>query len=423
MKLVRRGPSPWMPQSYVRWIDKDQDGIPDKLEEKLLRRFRPYYKFSQFKSMDIDTGIPIIISENYRPCDAIWQIRYADLRDGDWTDYEPDPDIIETCGASPYYLLDPPSQLLTCVCDETNLMKPHKPQNFLEGLEHMVNKDKVFFGKTNYFLNIDDDKRSGPSWEEAIANAPGLYGHVVPERDTERDSKLYKIEYWQYFGYSGMDVPGGDHEGDWCTVQLWYDPTAKKLVKTSHYAHGYEMTFDLTKAGQPFNLVIDNTNMVEYRGSNYDTSEWDLRSSKKKVPISPFFSISGHPITNPTPTVDNAVRFYIDGEGNEHVVVYIERDSHEFWPTEYGEVPLVNEHNGKGPSYLTAYNPERPLNLGEVENPLSADAKIILQYSGYWGCYHHIKNFPPPGPPLHQEWTWPAASELRPKILPRDFEG
>ncbi len=63
----------------------------------------------------------------------------------------------------------------------------------------------------------------------------GLYGHVVRANQNYQRGKIqqeddtytyYKIEYWQFFGYNRVGVPGdfGDQEGDWATVQLLYDP-------------------------------------------------------------------------------------------------------------------------------------------------------------------------------------------------------
>ncbi len=373
MKLIRRGPSPWLPQSYVRWRDKDQDGIPDKIEEELLRRFRPYYKFSEKRHELTILGF-VTLKENYRPTDPIWQqMIYAELRTDDWRPGH-EPAIVDTGH-------------LDSDGNPDNLIEPLNLLNYCNGDIDLLK----FHHKTSYCLNMADDKRGGPEWDDAIKYAPGLYGHVVPADD---DTGHYKIEYWQYFAYSGTDIAFGlaDHEGDWCTVQLWYDPNTDKLAKTSHFHHGDETSFYFTEDTVRRNIVIDAVNMVEYSNQNGGTT--------------------------------HRVRFYIDDEGNEHVVVYIERDGHEFWPTEEGDEFGANEHNGKGASYLTAYDPARPLNLGEVENWLSDDARIIMCFNGHWGCWHEWPgNNPPPGPALHKEWTWPKGSVLRKAIRDEGHDG
>jgi hypothetical protein len=91
---------------------------------------------------------------------------------------------------------------------------------------------------------------------------------------------------------------------------------------------------------------------------------------------------------------------------------------HEFWPSPYWEVTGAQKHGGddQADSYLAA----TPPNLGEVEHPLNEEplAAVIMRFNGYWGSYSRelpgvFKNNPPPGPALHYNWTWPAASSIR----------
>ena len=339
-------------------IDNDKDGISDSKEEDLLRRFRPYYRFSQKGGK----------KENYRPTDAIYQIRWAQLKDDHWPQGRR-PDTVKSCGdPGESYHINPPSRLLECLDGKLDIL--HNPD------------------KTSYYLNISDSRRGGSDWDVAMLESPGLYGHVV------KYENLHKIEYWQYFAYNGQDHIG-DHEGDWCTVQLYYDPAEDDIVKTCHWAHGKGIAFDLKQTQE---IVDLGDNFVEYRGPNYNADPgglyWDYGSAEKQPRY-------------PYEFQNNTIRFFM--ENNDlHVVIYLERDAHEFWPTENGSFVGANEHNGKGRSYLVAYVPGK-MNLGEIKNPLSDEAKIILRYNGYWGCYHHIgKDFrPPPGPTLHCQWTFP----------------
>lgn len=353
--------------SELKDKDKDEDGIDDAKEEELLKRFRPYYKFSKKGDKH----------ENYRPSDAIYQLRWSQLKNSDWPPGS-EPDTVKNCGdEKESYHITPPKRILDCLDGKLDLLKNSK--------------------KTSYYLNISDSKRKGPEWPDAIAHAPGLYGHVV------KSGNLIKIEYWQFFGYSGQDVTGGDHEGDWCTLQLYYDPATDKLVKTEHWAHGKGIAFDLTKTK---NIVDLGNNFFEYRGPNYNSDPGSLHWDYKKAKEQPRY---------PSGFQNNTVRFYkINNE--LHPVVYIERDAHEFWPTEHGSFPFANEHNGNGTSYLVAYIPGK-INLGEIKNPLSEEAEIILRYNGFWGCYHHKGNDPPPGPTLHCQWTFPSnEKDLEEKI-------
>src|SRR5258706_8558880 len=50
-------------------VDADRDGIADATEELMLRRYRPYYRFSQASGED----------ETFRPADAIDVLSHAQL--------------------------------------------------------------------------------------------------------------------------------------------------------------------------------------------------------------------------------------------------------------------------------------------------------------------------------------------------------
>lgn len=414
--------SPWMlPQGQAGAQDLDGDGLPDRWEEELLRRCRPYYRFSA--------------SEHYRPTAPL-------------TQQFPFAKLVGPLGA---VYLDPvqASALLTCQppFGSTDLTVSHR--------------------RSVYKLALADDRRAGPDWTDVETQSPGLYGHVVPVAATP----YIKIEYWQFFAYSGTDLPAGaaDHEGDWCTVQLWFDPRTKSLAKTAHYHHGdgtpfyfdqalyhseNPLTRTVTVAGLSIPLTIDvrpdpatrfpACRMVQAQG--VDLLEYYTRfaihphidgpSALAKLAGEALraFTLHAAQILIPGCTLSRAtsetdlivearVRFFVDDRQDEHVVVYIERDAHEFWPTEAGSTLGANEHKGDGRSFVVGYPTQRPLNLGEVEAPLSEEARLIVRFNGRWGDWHRAPhNNPPPGPALHTEWGWPAGSPLRRAIPDDQFE-
>ncbi|RLG09380.1 hypothetical protein DRN73_10015 [Candidatus Pacearchaeota archaeon] len=350
--------------------DVDKDGISDKLELELLRRFRPYYKFTK--------------GEHYPPTDAVYQVRYAQLKKGDWLEGWKEPGNVHECGDKrDSWHVNPPNRLLYCLNGKLNLLK-----------------NPV---KTGYYLNINDGKRKDPGngrkmdWNYAISHAPGLYGHVV------RSGKYIKIEYWQYFAYNGQDLHGVDHEGDWATVQLWYDPKSDKLIKTCHWAHGKGFCFHLNKTIKKRIITRPDWNFyfIKYLGPNYG----------KPLPEIKFEDKSRFPKNYQ----DNVVEFYVKKKEpkNLHIVVYIEKDAHEFWPFSVGSYQWANKHTGDGISYLTAFWPDK-INLGELTHPMPNSMRdkfknskeIILRFNGYWGAWHHKFNNPPPGPTLHCQWTF-----------------
>jgi hypothetical protein len=106
---------------------------------------------------------------------------------------------------------------------------------------------------------------------------------------------------------------------------------------------------------------------------------------------------------------NNLVRLFKDATTGryEHPVVYIENGAHEFYPSAAWTFYGAPKHTGDGFHYLS----EAPPNLGEIDNPLveTPSAQIILQYNGYWGAFSRF-NDPPPGPPLHRNWTAVANS-------------
>jgi hypothetical protein len=244
-----------------------------------------------------------------------------------------------------------------------------------------------------------------------------LYGHVVPVRlcdpnyfdfnhvlNGSDDGKTYfKIEYWQFFGYNNAHQSQiADHEGDWTSVQLLFDPETDKLISVFHFAHGLDFRFN-------FNAVIDVRHLSnndgpvdEFRGYNYNTHIdlvfHDLDFEAKK--------------NDWQNAQNNVVRMFRDSVTGEfsHPVVYIENGGHEFYPTEDWNFYLAPSHNGKSHNFLT----NTPPNLGEVEATLeeTAAAGIILKFNGYWGTWSR-KNSPPPGPALHKNWTWPESSKIR----------
>jgi hypothetical protein len=376
-------------------IDTDQDGIPDHVEDQLLARFRPYYKFSK----DGD-------DEHLNPTDALWYIAQCNLKLGE--DEGSTPILSNDALAS-----DPTIILLASNNGVSNISLNKAQTDYrLDPLESIAGIP-------------GDPGRHGNNWREVLDKGNvGLYGHVVPYRQSssqgdfrkyeiaglDPDRAYYKIEYWQFFGYSDTNAVFeiGDHEGDWTTIQLLYDPEEKTIISVFHYTHGVEIKFDMSST-QYIQPVGD---FQEHRGPNYGKAvgfgggsdhAWDLGVQWAQ---------------------NHKVRFFRDPDSGEysHPVVYIEYGTHEFWPSEdfdYYGAPKhggdANSPDGVPLSYLTS----TPPNLGEVELPNSVAAQIILQFNGKWGTFSRENN-PPLGPALHKQWTWPASSSIR--WLLRDLE-
>jgi hypothetical protein len=385
--------------------DLDCDGISDRVESTLLARFRPFLRFSK----DGGSG------ETFRPTDVVRYLRSAEI-DGTGTESEKVLITTQALNLNLLGLLNLDVNDHDRYCNQAGAGQWTCASNVLRNTR-----------RTDYGVNPDNEiGRRGAEWAQVLASKKiGLYGHVVPLRLTSAEAfdrssvpsgadanghLYYKIEYWQFFGYSSNDKPfdQGDHEGDWDTVQLIYDPGNQaaggapgRLMSVLYYAHGKEMRFDMSSVTG--SVDMDQGTVREWRGSNYNNPVPNLSDDGADAKAR-----------------NHVLRMFKDPVSGEfsHPVVFVEHGGHEFWPSPFWEITAAQKHGGDDleHSYLTS----PPPNLGEVEHPLSEDpaAKMILQFNGRWGTYsRHLagifQNAPPPGPPLHFEWTWPASSAIR----------
>jgi len=368
--------------------DNDQDGLPDELEQQLLTRFRPYFRFS------FDGG-----AEHYNPTDVGFYLSVSEVLESGAEDSH----VILANG-----LLPEAGRILGLDYEDlgsSDITKSAKASRY-----HINPLESPPGGSGN-------PGRHGNEWSDVLARGNvGLYGHVVPVRLRTPESfspdhvlsasdvgDLYiKIEYWQFFGYNNANQVNdiADHEGDWCSVQVLYSPERDRMGQDGglcaifHYAHGYEMRFDVS-ATQSRDALPDQ-HWVELRGSAYN-SDANLRDGN---------------------ILNNCVRLVQDPVTKEfcHPLVYVEYGGHEFWPTEDWTFIAVPNHNGSSFQYLSC----SPPNLGEVEHPLHEcdEGLVILRFNGLWGAFSRslagsVETEPPHGPPLHKQWTWPADSSIR----------
>jgi hypothetical protein len=351
--------------------DTDHDGITDALEETLLRRYRPYFKFAS--------------NETYRPANPLVEAASAQLKT-----FNPDDngtsDALDGCGRASDHHLDPPEQLFTCRKDTSYVVAPIK---------------------STYCLNLDNTRYAGASWSDAQAKATGLYGHVT--RTKLDGHATYKIEYWQFFAFNNQDISVigydsfADHEGDWTGVELWFDLELHRLVKTRYMIHGKSISFAI-----PQTPTTCRNCMQTIKGSAYTPAH-------------------GNFFDDPRAYDNQQAEFFIDERGYKHVAVYIERGGHEFWPGAWGKAEFsvgpisfsLNPHDGAGPSYLVPDIQDRLFNLGELDHPLTRAGKLVTQYNGLWGCTNTKElsllgpwRRSPVGPALHCGWNRPGKGPI-----------
>jgi hypothetical protein len=363
-------------------VDDDKDSIPDQLEDVLLKRYRPYYRFSQ------DGG-----QESFLPAGAIWYIQHSDLI----VNGPEDSDV-----AMPRTMLAQHPELLLSgfSLDKASLIRP--------ALKHsdLLRNPR----RTDWHINIYNDYRHGePLFDALFRKNVGLYGHVT------RLGGDYLVEYWQFFAFNTPDKVGdfGDHEGDWCTVQLQVNPSdiGDEIRTVTHFMHGLHQSFHLGLPHRTFapRPLAPDLQVEELQGQNFSR---DFEAFAVGASASPHMN-------------DNILRLVKSNDPGDdflHPAVYIENGTHEFWPSEYGSFEAMPRHGGDGYRFLTA----PPPNLGEVEHPRTPLSGVILLYNGRWGAFSRslgsFDTSPPPGPALHLEWHWPTGSALRARIPSSDFE-
>lgn len=246
--------------------------------------------------------------------------------------------------------------------------------------------------------------------EEARTNATGLYGHVT--QDAVDGHPGWKIEYWQFFATNDQDIRAsvGDIsisdigvDGDWTSVQLWYDRTLRRVARVKYLIHGFPIVFHL-----PDEPLACRDCTLRVNGARFDPN------------VGAFFDEKERPKYD-----DNQADFFVDASGFRHPMVYIERGGHEFWPGPWGAPDIqvgpavvhLSPHNGLGTGYLVPDARDRPFNVGEVGRPLSAAARAIISFNGQWGCTNTKEpaapmRRSPVGPAAHCSWKWPGGSAV-----------
>ncbi len=379
--------------------DRDFDGMDDGMEQHLLEKFRPMMRYS------LDEG-----PEQYAPTDPFRYIMGAVIGGK----YQSPFGFTDHCPAISGF---DQSQLAT------------NPAALLNVNDAVLKSSDVLQNATkpDYHLVPNDAGEKGGPWPTNIQGTNvGLFGHVVPiilsssiAYDRGRqfpctgnagDRLFYKVEYWQFYGYNyahhhdGRDY--GDHQGDWCTVQLVIDPVTENIVTALYYAHGSQMRFDVLPGMVPVTLWENGVQYKQFNGANaimQPSTDIADDGGQPNLKDNTWLKLAADPLTGDF----------------THPLVFIENGSHEFWPSEFGRFgktelglrfysPL---HNGD--DFQHSYLAMTPPNLGEVGHTMmnTPEANVIMRYNGFWGCYN-VGDNPPPGPAMHFEWTYPYNSSL-----------
>lgn len=412
--------------------DHDADGIPDDFEQQLIERFSPFLRFSLDHVPPLpQAGIP----EAYRPADPLWYMSHSRLVGStdsitvlpQSTLTSQPSEIVDATSFGPSSILgafSPNAAFTACVAST-----PRSPYHIdpVDDTTHqgadwttvMQNKNVGLFAHVSKFQ---------PRSEEDLPEQPGVIAEPsvpggAPTLDTKDLSRCartvnnssnpviplswyetnckdcYKIEYYQFFGKNADHEFAnlGDHEGDWSILTLVYEHATDRILAVSHWAHGYEMRFDLMQTGVQSLPVTDPIvgKEIQYTGLESVEQNFNILT----------VSLTGAHQDQPELAQTNTLFMAQDPTTGQysHPVAFVEYGSHEFWPTSRWGAEGAPAHPGDDAahSYLTHNIP----NLGEIEHALGPEAAILLSYSGSWG-YINTDNNPPPGPSLHKAWNW-----------------
>lgn len=334
--------------------DNDWDGLDDALEDRLLARYRPFYRFSA--------------GESYRPTDPLWHIRHSELQ---LDDDEFAPAIVSNHDLA----INPNSIFVSSSAAGSSRLLPNT-----------CNAPYWLDPDDNYLTGLHDG--DGFDWPEIAARGNvGLYGHVRPATG---QPNLIQIEYWQFYAYNYANVTHAlDHEGDWEVVAVMVDRAdPNRLVEVVHYVHGNPIGF------HSFSANAGSAASTLY-GSNASEADSDLDLSEP---------------TGLARAQDSVLTLVCGDVPNEctHPVVWVELGTHASWPQAGWGWSWAPDHDGNGVAYLAA----TPPNLGEpnAPRPATQGADIIMNYAGHWGAdslsIPEHPTSPPRGPALHRLWAW-----------------
>lgn len=317
--------------------DADQDDLPDALEDALLDAYAPHFRLDT----DNDEG------ETW-PCSAYWFLRNSEP--------EASGNVLVQRERAPFH----PEWYLTQ--RSTHPCCPGASTNMLDAYRDVGTQ-----------ANINSDFHRGEGCNRLVATGNlGLYGRVVPA-----GSERIALQYWQLWGFSDIDTQGpdaGEHEGDWEVINVFVDQTAalnawqsgapftgQMMCRVEWHAHGY------SPAG-----AIWDPSVAEWPGGWWWTRE-DSSAPQAPLPARPA----------------------------QHPDVYVEADSHGFWPVPWYLI-RIGRNRGNGHSYI----PTSVENVGEVFRP-RLGSELVVQYNGQWGGPWDVVGFdgdPPDAPPLQSRW-------------------
>jgi hypothetical protein len=452
---VRCTPGPVIAEGVASGLvypDGDHDGLADDYEALLLQTYAPLMLFSH----DHDS------EEQYAPIDVIDFVRGSTL-------VSKESDVLSisdnaTLAQNPAIVLNP-TGVPTAQDPIGTINANQQPLGPLLG--NMVTDSLP----RQIYLSPSSNAEKGADWATVMRSGNvGLYGHVVtlnvddiannasqafddPVAQQENQllhdelaallcersdgactATVFKIEYWQFFGYShdlelpwylrplaGLAAGIIDHSGDWCNVQLYVNGNTaftqpdKAILAVYHFAHGLRFGFDMQRPGIAAGVVTAAgvSSGLKAAFTEFTIKQFQGANILLNVDL-PFQN--GKKTQDYKNAQNNVVQLAQDPTSHlfVHPVVYVEWGGHEFWPSAAWSFKFASKHGGDSATYR--YIAATPPNVGEVGMPMPGvpQAPFVTGFSGFWGYYGwENQNKPPQGPPLHAQWLWYPSPDLK----------
>jgi hypothetical protein len=411
--------------------DQDNDGIPDSEENALITRFAPFVRFTKGEDRR-----PIEFENFIKKSDLVTPHHWSSGNDAvivPNSQLVTNPLLVESVpGAMGTSLLDsfgPGPGYENCVttAPRTYAIRPSK-DDWEGGDPWSDDSNAHLAGMAAHVSPFVPNSLSDLPGEHFTAGQGGMVATgdtcalhkdncnnaanpsacavIPPSHYVTTCKRCIKIEYYQFFGLNDDHQNGiANHEGDLSIVTVIYDPDQKAgpgsgpgaAVSVSHWMHGIEVRFDLL---DPNSSCVLKSPERFCTGVNRDHQDLELMGGA---------GFSTKHLNQIALAQNNTVTFHADlnnpnQQNPEHPEVFVERGSHEFWPTANWSVLGAPNHTGDDTEHT--FLPQNIPNLGEIEHPNGELGTIVVNYLGLWGATADSENNSSPGPSLHSTWNW-----------------
>lgn len=352
--------------------DLDGDGIPDDVEESLLRDFSPVWKTD-----DTDGDWP--------PLPIEWFVRHCRIA---WYDQQ-----YNGKSHPGKHLGDTGDQALSCEFMNGPFYERYFPLGFAPNTFL-----RLEFKNPDRALERGQDPLEMRNWSTAQVRQDCLYGRCTKTKD----GRSYRVQYFLFFGYNDCDearnvlnCPFGNHDGDVVCVEFSVDMT-KKATRAVYHDHGRQIFVD--GAAIPMEKRDGKDHPVVYlEKGNHEAMPWAGTEGFRRGSV-------------PAGIKTNRIL-----HGEKHFGYSFAGET----GPDSGDAPAVRLHLGRNfQLYIT-----NVMNVGEFAHPYpTAEARFIMTFRGKYGREGYDgSDFPIIGFQKFDNVDSPEGPPYQPKMWNDDF--